>query len=56
MCGDSRSLRASSTRPRAKAPNVKEQVVREKGFKNFVLQCEDIAEFDHKPNKCGKRR
>ena len=42
-----------ATQPRAKPPNVKEQIVREKGFKNFVLQWEDIAEFEHKPDKCA---
>jgi hypothetical protein len=40
------------TKPRAKPHNVKEQVVREKGFKNFVLQWEDVAEFQHRPDKC----
>jgi hypothetical protein len=42
-----------ATQPRAKPPNIKEQVVREKGFKNFVLQWEDIAEFEHQPDKCA---
>ena len=34
--------------------NVKDQVVRAKGFKNFVLQWEDVAEFEHRPDKCAK--
>jgi hypothetical protein len=42
------------TRPRARPDNVKEQVVRDKGFKNFVLQWEDVAEFEHRPDKCRK--
>ena len=42
------------TKQRTKPQNVKERVVREKGFKNFVLQWEDIAEFEHQPDKCGK--
>jgi len=42
------------TEPRAKPHNVKEQVVREKGFKNFVLQWEDVAEFTHRPDLCKK--
>jgi len=42
------------TKERTKPQNVKEPIVREKGFKNFVLQWEDIAEFEHKPDKCGK--
>jgi hypothetical protein len=40
------------TKPRAKPHNVKEQVVRDKGFRNFVLQWEDVAEFQHRPDKC----
>ena len=40
------------TNQRARPDNVKEQVVREKGFKNFVLLWEDIAEFEHRPDKC----
>jgi hypothetical protein len=43
------------TRPRAKPQNIKEQVVVEKRFKNMVLQWEDVAEFQHKPDLCGKR-
>lgn len=39
---------------RAKAPRVKEQVVREKGYKNIRLRSEDIAEFDYKPTACGR--
>jgi hypothetical protein len=42
------------TKERTKPQNVKEPIVREKGFKNFVLQWEDIAEFEHKPGKCKK--
>lgn len=43
------------TEPRAKPDNIKEQVVIEKQFKNFVLQWEDVAEFQHKPDLCDKR-
>ena len=42
------------TRPRGRRENVKEQVVRAKNFKNFVLQWEDVAEFEHKPDLCKK--
>ena len=42
------------TVPRARPDNVREQVVRAKGFKNFVLQWEDVAEFEHRPDKCAK--
>jgi hypothetical protein len=40
------------TEPRARPANVKEQVVRTKGFKNFILQWEDVAEFEHRPDRC----
>jgi hypothetical protein len=42
------------TQERAKPENVKEPLVREKGFKNFVLLWEDVAEFEHQPDKCGR--
>ncbi|MCE9557225.1 MAG: transposase [Planctomycetes bacterium] len=42
------------TEQRAKPANVKEQIVREKGFKNFVLQWEDVAEFEHRPDRCQR--
>ena len=41
------------TKERTKPQNIKEPIVREKGFKNFVLQWEDIAEFEHQPDKCA---
>jgi hypothetical protein len=40
------------TRERTRPENVKEQVVREKRFKNFVLQWEEVAEFEHRPDRC----
>jgi len=43
------------TDPRARPDNVKEQVVRDKGFKNFVLQWEDVAEYEHRPDLCDRR-
>ena len=43
------------TKQRAKPDNVKEQIVREKGFKNFVLQWEDVAEFEYRPDHCKQR-
>jgi DDE family transposase len=42
------------TQKRARPDNVKEQVVRDKGFKNFVLQWEDVAELEHRPDLCGR--
>ena len=40
------------TQERAKPENVKERVVRERGYKNLILQWEDVAEFDYQPHLC----
>ncbi len=42
------------TQPRRKPANVKEQIVRERGYKNIRLQAEEVAEFDYQPTKCRK--
>ena len=42
------------TEPRTKPVNVKEQIVKERGYQNIVLQGEDIAEFAYQPGKCAK--
>lgn len=39
---------------RAKQPRVKERIVRERGFKNLVLDHEDLTEFDYQPGKAGR--
>jgi hypothetical protein len=43
------------TQERSKPANVKEPIVRQNGYRNFVLQWEDIAEFKYQPGKCGKQ-
>jgi len=42
------------TERRTRPPNVKERIVRERGFKNLVLQWEDVAEFDYRPTCCKR--
>ena len=42
------------TEPREKPVNVKEQIVKERGYKNIRLQSEDVAEFEYYPVKCQK--
>jgi hypothetical protein len=42
------------TQPRARPRNVKEQIVRERGFKNIQLESEEVAEFDYRPTACRK--
>ncbi len=37
---------------RARPTRVKDEVVREKGYKNVRLRSEDIAEFDYRPGAC----
>jgi len=40
------------TQPRQRPENIKEQIVRERGFENIRLQSEEVAEFDYRPTKC----
>ncbi len=40
------------TQERTKPENVKERIVRERGYKNFLLEWEDVAEFNHRPDRC----
>ena len=42
------------THERARRENVKERIVKEKGYKNIRLMCEDVAEFDWRPTHCRK--
>jgi DDE family transposase len=42
------------TEPRARPANVKERIVREREFKNIVLQSEDVAEMPYRPVACRK--
>jgi hypothetical protein len=42
------------TQQRTKPQNVKEQIVRDKQFKNCVLPWEDVAEFEHRPDRCRR--
>jgi len=42
------------TEPRERPENVKEQIVRERGFLNQRLESEQVAEFDYKPGQCQK--
>jgi hypothetical protein len=42
------------TQPRTRPDNVKEQIVRDKRFKNYVLKWEEVAEFEHRPDLCSR--
>jgi hypothetical protein len=39
---------------RAKPPWVKEQIVRERGYRNLCLAREDLAEFEYRPTKANR--
>ena len=40
------------TRERTRPDNVKEAIVRERGYKNIRLASEEVAEFEYQPGKC----
>ena len=40
------------TQERTKPENVKEQIVRQRGYRNLVLQCEHVMEIDYQPTLC----
>jgi hypothetical protein len=40
--------------PRVKPPWVKEQIVRERGFRNLCLAREDLAEFEYRPRHASR--
>ena len=40
--------------PRKKPERVKEKIVRQREFKNIVLQSEDVAEMPYRPTACRK--
>ncbi len=42
------------TKKRDKPARVKEQIVRERAFKNIRLESEHVTEFDYRPGKCKK--
>jgi hypothetical protein len=42
------------TEERTKPQNVKERIVVERGYKNLVLQREDVAEFNYRPGNCNR--
>ena len=49
-----RAERAVATKPRARPVNVKDGVVRQRGYKVLRTTAEDVVEFDYRPGKCKK--
>jgi Transposase DDE domain group 1 len=52
--GLARAEREIKTEPRERPENIKEQIVRERGFFNQRLESEQVAEFEYQPGKCQK--
>ena len=48
-----RASRSGQTR--AKRPNEKDRIVRERGYENLTLNCEHVAELKYRPAKCSKK-
>jgi Transposase DDE domain group 1 len=42
------------TSPRTRPDNVKDRIVRQRGFDVLRLQSEEVAEFDYRPTACAK--
>jgi hypothetical protein len=42
------------TEPRRRPENIKEQLIKEREFKNIRLESEQVAEFDYRPTHCRK--
>lgn len=42
------------TKERKRPENVKERIIKERGFKNIRTVSEHVAEFDYRPGKCHK--
>jgi hypothetical protein len=49
-----RKVRQLQTKPRAKQPRVKEQIVHERGYKNIRLLSEEVVEFDYQPSAAAQ--
>jgi hypothetical protein len=49
-----RKRRRVKTRGRGRRENVKEEIVREKGYENIRLVSEHVAEFAYRPTKCSR--
>ena len=49
-----RAERAVKTSPRARPANVKDDLVRQRGYKVLRQKGQDVAEFSYRPAKCGR--
>ena len=51
---EQRAERVLATEPRTRPENVKDRVVRERGFRTLRPNGEDVVEFEYQPRKCLK--
>jgi hypothetical protein len=49
-----RTEREIKTEPRSKPENVKEQIIKERGFRNVRTTGEDLVDFEYRPHKCAR--
>jgi Transposase DDE domain group 1 len=49
-----RAEQAIATRPRTRPGNVKDDIVRQRGYKVLRQKAEDVVEFSYRPTKCTK--
>lgn len=49
-----RTEREIATRPRARPTNVKDDIVRARGYKKLRTTNEDVVEFSYRPGKCDR--
>lgn len=49
-----RTERTIQTEPRARPPKVKQQIIRERGFKDLRLDSEQVVEFPYQPRRCDR--
>ena len=49
-----RAKHACKGNRRRRRANVKERIVKEKGYKNIRLESEQVAEFPYRPSKCAR--
>jgi hypothetical protein len=46
--------RMPATAPRARPENVKERIVKQRGYENLRLKSEQVVEFEYQPRKCER--
>ena len=49
-----RAERVVATKERTRAVDVKDQIVRERGYETLRLDYEDVVDFEYRPGKCRK--